>query len=532
MKRYTILIAAFLLPLALGAQNLNPEVQVTNEYETRINDVAKQGPSMTVPDSMLRFDYHFDYSVFESPYKGAYEFSPYSVLITPAAGAYDGRKLYLRTGAGWVLRPELDLVWSAIDRKRAAVNVFATGRGFYGDYLKIAEDTFVADKSTLYNGWDFNTVAGVDTRFNIGKSVLRAELAYEGLFTGHQLYGNAVGHAPYAAVSLGKDDALGFTYRADLKYRYVNDRLEGNGPKEDHDVRANIMVSPYLGERLRVGFDLDFAYNKAFTGFEGHPHILFGDGAWDFDAGFRIGWYSNESDGQFTICPDLKAVWHLLDRHLDLYAGAVGKNHMLSYWDYKTMAHRYFISYDVPRPVREIADLHLGVRGFTGFGLRWDLKAGYVFIDDAPLWTVSATGGETLTFNDFGMLHADLDFAWSSKRVDVQGAVHYNWLPEGVDDRVFMPAAVRADLKASYNWMKRIYAGVSGNMSTSRSAVVNDVTVELPWYLDLGVWAEYKFNDKLGVWLKGGNILNHQVRTSPVYCQYGPSVIAGVTLSL
>ena len=531
MKRHIILAAAFLLPLGLGAQNLNPEVQVTNEYETRINDVAKQGPAMTVPDSMLHFNYHFDYSVFESPYKGAYEFSPYSVMITPAAGAYDGRKLYLRAGAGWVLKPELDLVWSALDRKRAAVNVFATGRGFYGNYLKIAEDTFVADKGTLYNGWDFNPVAGVDARFNIDRSVLRAELAYEGLFTGHELYHNAVGHAPYAHISLGNDEPYGFTYRADVRYRYVNDTLEGWAPQQDHDVKATLMVSPYISERLRIGFDLDFVYNNAYTGFEGHPSVQFGEGVWDFEAGFRLGWksyYTNVLD----ISPALKVNCSLLDRHLVLYAGAVGKNNMLSYWDYKTMAHRYFMSYETPRSVREIADLYLGARGFTGFGLRADLKAGYVFIEDAPLWTVSATGGETLTFNSFGMLHADLDFAWSNKRVDVQGAVHYNWLPEGVEERVFMPAAVRADLKASYNWMKRIYAGISGNMSTSRSAVVNSTTVELPWYLDLGVWGEYKFNDKLGVWLKGSNLLNHQIRQSPMYCQYGPSAIAGITLSL
>lgn len=532
MKRHIILIAAFLLPLGLGAQNLNPEVQVTNEYETRISDVTKQGPAMTVPDSMLHFNYHFDYSVFESPYKGAYEFSPYSVMITPAAGAYDGRKLYLRAGAGWVLKPELDFVWSALDRKRAAVNVFATGRGFYGNYLKIAEDTFVADKGTLYNGWDFNPVAGVDTRFNIGRSVLRAELAYEGLFTGHELYHNAVGHAPYANVSIGKEEPYGFTYRADVKYRYVNDTLEGWAPLQDHDVKATFMVAPYVSDRVRVHFDLNFAYNNWYTGLEGHPGIQFGSGNWDFDAGFRLGWNSDGADGKFIISPDVKACLHLLNGHLDIYAGAVGQNHMLSYWDYKTMAHRYFVSYDTPRPVWEIADLYLGVRGFTGFGLRADLKAGYRFLQDAPLWTVSATGGETLTGNDLGMLHADLDLAWSNKRVDVQGAVHYNWLPEGVGERVFMPASVRADLKASYNWMKRIYAGISGNMSTGRSAVVNDTTVELPWYLDLGVWGEYKFNNKLGVWLKGSNLLNHQIRQSPMYCQYGPSVIAGITLSL
>ena len=69
MKKHIIILAAVLLPLGLGGQNLNPEVQVTNEYQTRMGDASKQGPAMRIPDSLLRFDYHFDYSVFDSPYK-------------------------------------------------------------------------------------------------------------------------------------------------------------------------------------------------------------------------------------------------------------------------------------------------------------------------------------------------------------------------------------------------------------------------------------------------------------------------------
>ncbi len=541
MKKTVILIASLVLPLSLVAQNLNPEVQVTNEYETRIGDVAKQGPSMTVPDSMLRFDYHFDYSVFESPYRGSYEFSPYAVSITPAASGYDGRKLWLRAGAGWTLRPELDLVWAALDTKKVAVNVFAKGGGYYGNYMNVLADTFVADKGTLYNGWDFKTVAGVDTRFTIGKSVLRAELAYDGLFTGHEILHNSVAHAPYASVRIGMDNPSGFAYSVGASYRYVNEKFEGWAPVQDHDARVDVYVSPYIGEGTRGAFDMQFVYNSWYFGLEGHPYILFSIGPWDFDAGLRLGWNSDSfglnptAEGErFTICPDVKAVWHLLDNHLDIYAGAVGSNHMPGYWDYKTAAHRYFVNYSEPRPVWEIADCFGGVRGFTGFGLRWDVKAGYRFLQDVPLWTVSAAGGETLTAadNDLGVFHADLDLAWKNDRVDVQGAVHYNWLPDGVGERVFAPAAVQANLKASYNWMRRIYAGVCADMATSRVAVVGPDSVELPWYLNLGVWAEYRFNDKLGVWLKGTNLLNQQVRLSPVYCPYGPSVTAGITLSL
>ena len=70
MKRY-IAISAIALAAAVtaGAQNLNPTVEVTNQFEGKVMEVAKPVVDMDVPDSLLRFDLDFDYSVFDTPYK-------------------------------------------------------------------------------------------------------------------------------------------------------------------------------------------------------------------------------------------------------------------------------------------------------------------------------------------------------------------------------------------------------------------------------------------------------------------------------
>ena len=68
-KRYIYIVA---LSLVFGsqafAQNLNPTVKVTKIYSGILNDVSKPELSMEVPDSIKRFDFNFDYSVFDSPY--------------------------------------------------------------------------------------------------------------------------------------------------------------------------------------------------------------------------------------------------------------------------------------------------------------------------------------------------------------------------------------------------------------------------------------------------------------------------------
>ena len=53
MRRYIILAAALLAYAAASAQNLNPTVQVTNDYEGKLMEVEKRNVQMAVPDSLL-----------------------------------------------------------------------------------------------------------------------------------------------------------------------------------------------------------------------------------------------------------------------------------------------------------------------------------------------------------------------------------------------------------------------------------------------------------------------------------------------
>ena len=52
MRRYITLAAVLLDCAAASAQNLNPTVQVTNDYEGKLMEVEKQKVGMAVPDSL------------------------------------------------------------------------------------------------------------------------------------------------------------------------------------------------------------------------------------------------------------------------------------------------------------------------------------------------------------------------------------------------------------------------------------------------------------------------------------------------
>ncbi|MBO6170010.1 MAG: hypothetical protein J6O51_08590 [Bacteroidales bacterium] len=528
MNKHIIMLAAALLPFGLAAQNLNPEVQVTNEYQTRMGDASKLGPDMKVPDSLLRFDYHFDYSVFDSPYKGSYEFSPYSVTITPEARPYDGRKLYLRGGLGYTFKPELDLVWAAVDKKRSAVNVFASGNGYYGNYRHIVPGSFELAKKQFDKGWDFGTSVGADARFNIKDFVIRAEAGYDGIYTGHEIYHRDNCHAPYVSARLayGKQDSYILSLGA--HYRHVYDWLNGQTPVRDNEFKIDATLTPFVSTMYNLSVDVNWMYTSFYSAFSMHPHALFRMGKVDFDAGARLGWFT----GQLTAHPALTATLHLFKDYFDIYAGADGQDHMMTYWDYKSRAHRYYATYGDPRPVREIADLFLGFRGHADIGLQYDFRAGYRFMKDAPFWAISTTGHEALYFQDCNILHVDALLAWASERFNLDGGIHYVNIPAGVDEAVFAPSAVTGTVKGTYNWNKRIYAGLSVDMGSSRKARLGGTTPKMPGYVNVGLYGEYKYNHKLSFWLKGDNLLGHDIRISPLISECGPSVIVGASLSL
>ena len=89
MKKYIVLLAVLSGSVYISdAQNLDPTVEVTRGYKAELADANKSSISMEVPDTVYRFDLDFDYSVFDNPYRGSYEFNPYAMDMKPQSSPY------------------------------------------------------------------------------------------------------------------------------------------------------------------------------------------------------------------------------------------------------------------------------------------------------------------------------------------------------------------------------------------------------------------------------------------------------------
>ena len=136
-KIYLPIALAIVAGSPLLAQNLNPEVQVTNDYVARMADVHKNGTPMSVPDSLTRFSTDIDYSVFTTAYQGAYEFSPYAITMEPEARGYDVSRLLLRVGAGYSFHPVVRAVFTPVPKGLLRNSEYLSFDGYGGRYRSL-----------------------------------------------------------------------------------------------------------------------------------------------------------------------------------------------------------------------------------------------------------------------------------------------------------------------------------------------------------------------------------------------------------
>lgn len=256
MRRYIFIASALLLCATASAQNLNPTVQVTNAYEGKIMEVAKQEVPMAVPDSLLKFDWNFDYSVFDNPYKGAYEFKPYYIDMKPEPSRYDGSSLYVRAGAGYSLHPEALVVWTPKIEGRFGVTVYDDFRGFWGNYHDVTgistgtEDSYLIGPSGKYSGMDMTNKFGVGARYDAPWAIITLDAGLGWLKTQEKTWAGNNALSPSATLRVRSNAPSPLSYDASLRYTFTHNSISEP-------------VTPYKVNESNVGTDISAGYRIA-----------------------------------------------------------------------------------------------------------------------------------------------------------------------------------------------------------------------------------------------------------------------------
>ena len=561
MRRIAIFAALLACGLPALSQNIRQSVEVTNEYEAKFSDFQKLGADTQIPDSLYEFDYSFDYSVFDSPYRGSYEFTPYEIQITPDPMVYDGRRFMLRAGAGYSFRPVLDLWWTPVRTEKFTFGLSNTGRGYYGRYDARRYGAGETEVIPGFTGFDFTDSFEAGGRYLMKGAVLSFGAGYDGIFTSldedsaSSLNSARVG----ARISSTAKSRAYFSYDLGLDYRFASDRLAMSMPLGESTavplttVENNLKVygslGPVLGNKYSFLLDFDFqmesadkpaGYQDVTANFASlTPHVVFSLGGFDFDAGVNLD-YLCSGASSFTLAPVVEVGVSLFSGSTRVFAGTEGGRSLLDVWSLKNFSHYHTPISVTPAAMREKFGAYAGIGGRIGRYLQYELRGGYGMFDDMPF---EGLGG--LDFGSAELVYAGLDFEWMSERLEVDGNLDWRHvLKHAADIDAFAPAALTADVRAEYNWMSRIYAGIGLNAATARRAWTSapaagdaaaqqvSAAPDVRGYADLRIFGEYRFNSRLGAWLELGNLLGSDIERHPGYVVSGQYFTVGATLNL
>lgn len=575
------LLAFAVLSAAAYSQNLDPTVEVNRAYEGKLMEVHKPLFRMEVPDSVTRFDLDFDYSVFESPYRGSYEFNPYLLSMKPGGSSDRSRRFYMRAGAGYQLKPVLDLVWSPKMGKGFKMDVYALHRSFVGSYWNMAsqegaDGVFTLDRKPKdasdrsWKGYDLMSRAGFDARHDWKKGVFSFGADYYGLAQKDREW-NRTYNAVDAYMGLGNKGEWeqSFLYDFRIDYRYGGDRMTRTAGGElfrEHVFSFDGSLGPVFRENHTVLFDfgIDMAsYSRAFDADGGQvwfvPHYVFEKGPFMLDLGLRFSVLLPrkesffESKGQ-VVYPDMKFHIALVPDAMRFYLHAGGGNRLNTYSSI-IEDNRHLNIHSASRFAEPLLDYTVervalagGFEGRISSRFSYNLRAGYVNYgnDIADCVVIYEHGAPEagIFYLSYQKWFAGLDWCFDVEGFRFDGSVIYNdvWGDRTGETAFLRPAAVVGEVAAEYNWKRRIFFGADCEFMTARRGKAYEYgtasapsylsEVCLPGFADLGVYAEYVTSRGLSFWLRGGNLLNMTIQRNPLYAEKGLNFTAGICLSL
>ncbi|MBR5702791.1 MAG: hypothetical protein IKX45_00895 [Bacteroidales bacterium] len=522
----SLTIAALLISAAAHAQNLNPQVQVTNDYKAELEKSGKQSVPLEVPDSLNIFRTSVSYNVFATPYKGSYEFVPYEISVTPQKPASDASVFYLKAGAGYSFHPVLTAIWNPLQGlNKHSLTVFEHFNGYTGKYASL-------DARPDYSGHDLSQAIGIEGRWFHDAFTLGYGLDYQGIYTG-DFDGNVNFNDFTLRGRIRSNADAKIVYNLDVELNQAFDRqVAQTGIKAEGGFFPNWRLPFEL--RLDFNIDSDFYENGGYDNLfvaQVSPKALYEWSVVRLAAGVTL---SPASDIQW-IYPDVNLTVDLFDDNLQAYAFAKGGQLVKSYSDLKHADHWFNSTYtNVMKPTLERLNAALGFRGSAFKYFQYDIRGGWASYSSAPMRSYKANALNAayrdcgIVYADYNTWYADADAHWKTSRLNVDANLHYrhtNIVPNG--NYLNLPEfAGRIDIM--YNWYSRIFAGINCSGQTAQDASTDPV----PGFIDLGLKGEYLFSKRFGVWANVGNLLNSKITLSPLHMQKGVYFTAGVSFDL
>ncbi len=568
--------------LAAAAQTFNPTVVVTNDYEGKTIEAHKKDLPMSVPDSLNRFDLTFDYSVFDQPYKGAYEFEPYAMDIRPQAAPKANKILYINAGAGYTLHPELDIVFSPRLKKNFQFSVYDKLRGFWGPYFGSAFNknldtgAYNLVRGESFSGYDFRNQAGLDLLYDNSRTSMFLKADFRTITNSDNIESRLYNAADvYAGIS--STTTSQWDYNAGVGFTYGWDQIHnGDEWRLLSEIDASLTGAAHyeLFNSMRVGAEIGFNYVSTA---DNNSNILNCGAAeiyaipqfiWEYSRsylklGLKMAYlfsfdHPNKADDKEAfrnfkhpsgyLFPDVEFSYKLVERKLDAFVKVTGGNNLGAYGQLvesnRFFKPTYFLLFgpimdNSVEKFNSSAGFRLGLPNFQA-----DLIGGFATYENGRIesFYVDNVIENSRVFNGFGYLnysqkYVQADLKWNSARINIDLSGKLRGTKPMTQEAYsgILPSKWSAVGSITYNANHRLFFGASAEYSSERegyflSGIHADTfnKVIIPSYIDLGFNARFDFSDSFSLWARVNNLLNNNVQRILGHAYDGVFVTGGI----
>ena len=540
MKRIAAILAVAAAALTARAQNLNPTVEVTNIYEGAVTLADKPEVAMTVPDSVTVFNLDFDYSTFERPYMGAYDFAPYLIALKPSPSASSPNSFFFKAGAGYRLRPEAELVWTPKVRGDFHPGVYASLQSYFGPYNNIGVRNGRLVPDGYFNGFDADVKAGTDGAWFFPRAVFTYDVHYDGIFTKDTLRMRPVNMVDGTVRLRSADNRPDrFIYDAAFSYRFAKDSVGRKSALYEHRFLFDSTFGYNLKDIHRFSVDTDVLVSDIsglYDGFGGFlrfiPKYRLEKDRWRLSAGIALsitmGSGRNDSSplyrsrGYQVVYPDVFIGFEAIRERMVIYAKVTGGDSVNSFSDIVLSNHFFSRSFGYGNSLLDFSaeriNAALGLRGNIGARFHYDLFGGYAAVKNDFLYGAS---GPSVVYQDHNLWYATLLCGWDSAHCRADGRFFFrktNLSEKNVE--AFDPAMFSGSFKAEYVYKTRLAVGLDCSWAT-RMHSYGTQRYTVPGWFDLGVIADFAVTRKFSIWARSGNLIGLNIQKVPYYSEKG-----------
>ena len=547
MKKPTLLILALTFALGLFGQH-NEEVTIEGTYRPKVNKVDKILIKAETPKQSFEMP-STEVRLLDIEHRFPLELDKLSAL------AYNGKnaqapvaKNFLMAGFGSRISPVFLYKHNSNLTKNLALGV---GVKHYSSWLDMKE---YEPSSYAFNAFDLGLSSTRYKNVQLGGKVYYKydmvhyyDIDMDGL---RQTY-NTIGTS-FNLTSTNTRNGE-FVHDLDLGYHYLFDKV---GAGQEHAASLDYdlsYVDSWWGSKehpQKVGIALSADFGKNFMVnaddmrllFKANPYFEMKGSFYRLHLGVRLdGAYHEPEDRLLTVHPDLKGSLLVLNNKLEFYAGLNGGRKIYTYRD--MVEENPFVN---PRMDLEVTTVKLGFDG----GLRahvmasMDLHVGVRYRhteNDLFYWQELNTPAGSLPYNCFGAVYdetrhvevlADLRWLALDKLTVDAGFAYHNY--QMTDElypwyRPTMEGNLKLDYRLGDHWDFNTSFLYQGGRYGQNNGTVG--AVKMKDVFDLGLGADYRFNDQLSAFVKVDNVLHQKYQLYFGYPVKGIEFFAGLKMT-